>query len=317
MSTPSVGVLALQIQQTGIEVIPEPVAIQAKNIPIALQLLSVQSALPLIYDAQGRGFMHRFYGLARTALTIVATLVIVPVVGEFFIGLAKEYHLYEMPGRLPGTAMNWLQEILESPWLWSLGLFLAGLTIGMWLDTFVRRRASTPRVPHVGGWLDASDAIPKFADAKLTSEWKRARDRGPRLASEIDSLKKMLDEKKQEKVFRSDDDPVQILAHNAAVGYLAGQHRQAIDNLNKAGEEAWKKENEVLADIIAQLKRGTLVGKGFRHRLNRVADTAETIPLDHWQLLNFDTYDQKRQTVEGGGKKYVGLQIGRNENPPP
>jgi hypothetical protein len=44
--------------------------------------------------------------------------------------------------------------------------------------------------------------------------------------------------------------------------------------------------------------------------------TAETIPLDHWQLLHFETYDQKRQTVEGGGKKYVGLQIGRNENSP-
>jgi len=56
------------------------------------------------------------------------------------------------------------------------------------------------------------------------------------------------------------------------------------------------------------------VGKGFRHRLNRVADAAEIVPLDHWQLLNFETYDQKRQAVEGGGKKYVGLQIGRNEN---
>jgi hypothetical protein len=48
--------------------------------------------------------------------------------------------------------------------------------------------------------------------------------------------------------------------------------------------------------------------------MNRVADAAVIIPLDQWQLLNFETYDQKRQTVEGGGKKYVGLQIGRNEN---
>jgi hypothetical protein len=126
----------------------------------------------------------------------------------------------------------------------------------------------------------------------------------------------MLDEKRQEKFLRADDDPVLILAHSAEVGSLAAQHHQAIDSLNKAGEESWKKETEVLADIVTQLKRGTLVGKGFRHRLNRVADIAVMIPLDHWQLLGFQTYDQQRQTVEGGGKKYVGLQIGRNENPP-
>jgi hypothetical protein len=41
-------------------------------------------------------------------------------------------------------------------------------------------------------------------------------------------------------------------------------HRNAIDDLNAAGEVSWKKEQEVLADIIAQLKRGALVGKSTR-----------------------------------------------------
>src|ERR1700736_4847155 len=249
-----------------------------------------------------------FYGIARRTVTIITAVVIVPVVGEFFIGLAKEHHFYEMPIRLPGAAIGWFQEILELPWLWSLGLFLGGLTIGMWFDTFVRRRASTTRVPYVSRWLDASDAIQHFADAKLTSEWKRLRNQLPRLNSEIDSAKRMFDEKKQQQVFKVGNTP-DVLARNAEVGSLAAQHREAIDSLNKIGEEAWKKENEVLADIIAQLKRGALVGKGFRHKLNRVGDAAEIIPLDHWQLLNFETYDQKRQTVEGGGKKYAGLQI--------
>jgi hypothetical protein len=198
-------------------------------------------------------------------------------------------------------------------------LFLFGLGAGTLLGILICKfsnRERTDRTPRVRKWIEPVDAIKAFANAKLISEWKRARDQGPRLASEIDSLKKMLDEKRQEKIFRVDDDPVLILAHSAEVGSLAAQHRQAIDSLNKAGEESWKRETEVLAAIIAQLKRGTLVGKGFRHRLNRVADTAEIIPLDQWQLLNFETYDQKRQTVEGGGKKYVGLQIGQNDNPP-
>jgi hypothetical protein len=128
----------------------------------------------------------------------------------------------------------------------------------------------------------------------------------------------MLDEKMTVRFLdlssHTDKTGVETLAMEAEIGSLRSQHREAIDRLNKAGEESWKKENEVLADIIAQLKRGVLVVKGFRFRNNRIADTAEIIPLDQWQLLNFETYDQKRQTVEGGGKKYFGLQIGRNEN---
>ena len=263
----------------------------------------------------GEFFMQRFYRLARTVVTIITTLVIIPVVGEFFIGLAKENHLYEMPNRWPGAALSWVQEILESPWLWRLGLFLAGLTIGMWLDTFVRRRATSTQVPRVGRWLDASDAIQQFADAKLMSEWTRLRGQLPQLKSQVDLVKKLLDKKKQEGPIVGNT--AAVLGRGAEFGSLAAQHLQAIDTLNKTAEEAWRKENEVLADIISQLKRGMLVGKGFRHRQNRVADSAAIIPLDQWQLLNFETYDQKRQTVEGGGKKYVGLQIGRNENRQP
>jgi hypothetical protein len=204
-------------------------------------------------------------------------------------------------------------------WFWPALCFLIGLVIGAHFGVFITNFSSRKKfdsTPRVSRWLDAADAIPQFADATLTSELKRLRAQLPRLNSEIDSSKRMYDEKKLETPVGSDDVPRQLLARSAAIGSLAAQHRQAIENANRVGEEAWRKEIEVLADIIAQLKRGTLVGKGFRHRLNRVADTAGMIPIDHWQLLHFETYDQKRQTVEGGGKKYVGLQLGRNENSP-
>ena len=37
--------------------------------------------------------------------------------------------------------------------------------------------------------------------------------------------------------------------------------------------------------------------------------TAETIPLDHWQLLHFETYDQKRQTVEAEARNMSGSRL--------
>lgn len=86
------------------------------------------------------------YGIVRTAITILASAtvsaVIIPVVGEFFIGLAKEHHIYDLPYKWPGAAMSWLNTISELPWLRGAALLLAGLTIGMWFDTFVRRRAA-------------------------------------------------------------------------------------------------------------------------------------------------------------------------------
>jgi hypothetical protein len=258
--------------------------------------------------------MHRFYRLLRPGVTIVATCVIVPVVGEFFIELAKDYHLYEMPAKLPGTAAGWVQGILKSPWSWGSGLLLAGLTIGLWLDTFVKRAARVTPIPRASKWLDASDAIEAFADPNLKSELKHLQEKVPQLKSSIDSLQTLIAEKK------ATDYPgtpaLDTLAASASMGSLMAQHRKAIDDLNALAEPAWQKENEILNNVISQLKQGQLVGKGFRHHLNRVADAASLIPLDQWQLLTFDTYDQKRQTVSGGGKKYVGLQIGRNENPP-
>jgi multidrug efflux pump subunit AcrB len=52
------------------------------------------------------------YGVARIAVTILAStvmsVVVAPVVGEFFIGLAKEHHIYEASYEWPGKVMSWL-----------------------------------------------------------------------------------------------------------------------------------------------------------------------------------------------------------------
>src|SRR3984957_15495685 len=167
----------------------------------------------------------------------------------------------------------------------------------------LRNRERADFTPRVRKWMEPVEAIQAFVDAPLLLEWKRARDQSPRLAAEIDSLKKMIDERQSAGFSNAGIGGLEILAASASTGSLMAQRQEAIDGLNKAGVESWKKETEILAEIINQLKRGTLVGKGFRHKLNRVGEAAEIIPRDQWQLLNFQTYDQRRQAVEGGGKK--------------
>jgi hypothetical protein len=69
------------------------------------------------------------------------SVLVAPVVGEFFIGIAKDHHIYELPYKWPGAAISWLNAISELPWLHDAALFITGLTVGMWFDTFARRRA--------------------------------------------------------------------------------------------------------------------------------------------------------------------------------
>jgi hypothetical protein len=96
-------------------------------------------------------------GVLRVAITVLAStamsVVVAPVVGEFFIGIAKENHIYELPYKWPGAVMSWLTALSELPWLREAALFLTGLAIGMWFDTIVRRRRARKNeefIPQAG-----------------------------------------------------------------------------------------------------------------------------------------------------------------------
>jgi hypothetical protein len=256
------------------------------------------------------------YGIARIIVTVVAStilsVVIVPVVGEFFIEIAKEHHVYELPYKWPGEVMSSLRAISDLLWLREVAIFLAGITIGMWVDTFARRRVERPKdelAPLVKEWLDPIEAIKRFANADLAAFAAAIRQKAELLKPEINSLKTQYDAEVAKLPFGPAPNHDSEL-----VADLGQKHRAACDQLNQFGEQIWLLERKITDDIIAQLKNGNLAAKGFRQTKDSVSETFEAIPKDQWQLLKFDTYDTHMQTVRGGNWKYITLQIGRNEN---
>lgn len=79
-------------------------------------------------------------GAIRRAALWLSLIVIVPVASEFFIELAREQGLYEQPTAKAAAVLGVLQAITGHPvFPWIAGGIL-GFTIGVWLDTFLRRR---------------------------------------------------------------------------------------------------------------------------------------------------------------------------------
>lgn len=85
--------------------------------------------------------MLHIYRIVRGLLTLSFAIIVIPVGGEFFIGLARKRGLYENPSEAASRAMNLLISIADLPLLKPLALVLFGLVIGLWIDSLVRKRS--------------------------------------------------------------------------------------------------------------------------------------------------------------------------------
>lgn len=75
------------------------------------------------------------FGLA----TIVTTLAVLPVSGEFFVKLAEENGLYERPTERVGSIMSAISDLVGNPvFPWIAGIII-GFAVGVWLDAWMRR----------------------------------------------------------------------------------------------------------------------------------------------------------------------------------
>lgn len=76
----------------------------------------------------------------RWAAAVVSTIVLVPVVGEFFVRLAEEFGWYEHPTATVKLLTRALSDVVgHDLFCWIAGGVL-GFTGGVWLDAVVRRR---------------------------------------------------------------------------------------------------------------------------------------------------------------------------------
>jgi hypothetical protein len=104
--------------------------------------------------ASPRKFIHRI-------LEILTALVLVPVVGEFFIEIAKERHFYEHPSEKVEEAVNKLIALGSDPTYRIISGLVLGMLVGALLDSHLRHRErsnapaqpAAPNVPALSSYL--------------------------------------------------------------------------------------------------------------------------------------------------------------------
>jgi hypothetical protein len=91
------------------------------------------------------GWMRRIVRKVVTAVaSLLAIVVLYPVISEFFIELAREKGWYQHPSQRLGDAMTAFNAFVSQPWFTHLAAIFGGLALGMWADTALRRR----RIEH-------------------------------------------------------------------------------------------------------------------------------------------------------------------------
>ena len=96
--------------------------------------------------------MHNFRRIARWGAFVLFMVVLVPiivsVVGEFFIELAREKGFYSDPSNRLDAAMTAFTTFVTQTWLLVAAGFFGGLVTGLWLDLILRgkqyRKAGVP-----------------------------------------------------------------------------------------------------------------------------------------------------------------------------
>ena len=82
--------------------------------------------------------------IIRAALAILFggffVAILAGVVGEFFIELAREKGLYTNPSNKLDAAMSAFSSFVQNQWFLMVATAVGFLTIGMWLDSLLRRQ---------------------------------------------------------------------------------------------------------------------------------------------------------------------------------
>jgi hypothetical protein len=119
--------------------------------------------------------MRKIYEVFRTVLTTVVAGIVIAVLGEFAIEIAREYGFYTRPTERVGDFLNLIRNL---PWFWPSIAGLGGFVSGMWIDTFVlrhvRSRQSTPAEAPKSDleilFDETSDRFVRFSTEKMRQQ---------------------------------------------------------------------------------------------------------------------------------------------------
>ena len=203
-------------------------------------------------------------------MEIVTAFVLIPVVGEFFVELAKEFHLYEHPWPKVEGAMNTLIALANNPTYRIVAALVVGLLIGVLADSFLKRREAKQT---------AKEALP--------DEWlspMEARNRFPIFLNEKEAAIAALEQARRS--FEMIARPMLNMGDN---NMNAPDLVKARDELNDKQIMYDILSDECIDDIYKQLHSGQLIAKGVPHQHG---NNIVFIPKDEWTFLELHFDDE-------------------------
>jgi hypothetical protein len=169
----------------------------------------------------------------------------------------------------------------------------------------VNELASESDLPNVQKWMSPLEAIEAFADPGLRRESAIAFQR----CDELGVLIKEIGATINKRILNSERNAIQALVRDTDEDQEMARLRQKLNNAQISAQLAWKR---VVDDLIRQLKAAHLVARGLPFKEKLEGDW-EVIRSAWWGVLCFDSYDQKMETVSGGGQTFKGVEIGKSE----
>jgi len=201
--------------------------------------------------------------------------------------------------------MTWLIGVVLHPaYLFIAGAAL-GLAVGMWVDTALRRRDLAKPLPP-GEWRVPYEAAFAFGDKEKIAKFYEVENR----VSETAEKCRALDHEEQGLSGDSFFNPENREKNFKRIGKLANEQARAREANKSAADFRDALERDLESDVLAELKEGRLVAKGFLSP-HIAGKPAMVIPADEWRFLTLDFDDDK---AVGPNFEYIALVVGKPTN---
>jgi putative nucleotidyltransferase with HDIG domain len=150
-----------------------------------------------------------------------------------------------------------------------------------------------------------------LSEVKVASVLKKLKDEG-KLEEAQDQLQKALEGKPADSTLAEALNAMQF-PPQPKVPPQPGSYLFHLDRVREAENAYFIARGRVFDNLVDQLKREILVGRGVPYENNKPHGDWEIIKSAYWTALTFDPSDSSCETVSGGGHTYKGLQIGKHE----
>ncbi len=226
--------------------------------------------------------MHNFRKIIRWAAFALFMMVLLPiivsVVGEFFIELAREKGLYSDPSNRLDAAMIALTVFVTQTWLLVAAGFFGGLAAGLWLDVILRHK-----LHHETVGVPVSKEVLEKARALIAA--------------------------------RSGEDATGLTEQHAAEALEAKRKlRSAARKLDDLHAEGVAKRNRLIPPLDGfenQAELGKL--EDWDKRVLVVMDTGDVSPADRSRFRTLDRWKPEFSAIPGRSTEQVHLEAMWNE----